>query len=295
VGKRIIAQLAFIILVSGLVPSKIWAQTSRFGLLIRQEAIDYSKTSQPLTRLGKLLQQSSPTPSPSAEPQILGDKNTPASRKLTVAVLGDSMVDVLQPELPQLREALKKYFPETELKLYNFGVGATNLEYARYRLTNEYDYLGKRYPSVLSVKPDVLVIESFAYNNFGDSQEGLDKQWLLLAEIISQTKKLSPKTRIILAATIAPNSQVYGEGIAGIDWSAEEKKERSQTVKKYLENLIHFAQSQNYPLADAYHPSMDKNGEGKLVYINAADHLHPSGPGGQLFCRQVAETIKSLF
>jgi len=225
--------------------------------------------------------------------RALGIKKDP--RFLTVALLGDSMIDVLQPDLPQLREALRKRFPKTEFRLYNFGVGATNMEYALHRLTHEYDYQGRHFPSVLSVKPDVLVIESFAYNNFGDSQEGLDKQWLLLGEMTSRIKKLSPKTKIVLGAAIAPNSSVYGDGINGIDWPPDQKRARTITVKKYLENLINFAHSQGYPLADAYHPSMDKNGEGELEYISSADHLHPSGPGKELFCRKAAEAIRSLW
>lgn len=218
-----------------------------------------------------------------------------ASSILTVALLGDSMTDVLQPDLPQLKEALGKRFPGTKFKLYNFGVGASNMEYGLYRLTNEYDYLGKHFPSVLSVGPDVLVIESFAYNNFGDTKKGLDKQWLLLGEITTKVKELSPKTKIVLAAAIAPNSSVYGDGIDGIDWPLDQKKARVATVKRYLENLINFAHSQKYPLADAYHQSMDSHGEGKLKYISTADHVHPSGPGGVLFCQQVAETVRSLY
>jgi len=274
-------------------PAGVRAETSRFGEMLGRE---------PVSKFGLLLaEELTPTPTPDlkalVQERVLGVKAKLDSqpKKLTVAVLGDSMVDVLQPDLPQLRAALRKDFPGTDLRLYNFGVGASNLEYASYRLIHDYVYLGKHFPSVLSVKPDILVLESFAYNNFGDSQDGLDKQWLLLGEIITKTKKLSPNTKVILAATIAPNSAVYGDGIDGIDWPSDQKAARAATVKKYLENLINFANSQGYPLADAYHPSTDTKGEGKLVYINAGDHLHPSGPGGELFCQKLAEVISKMY
>lgn len=279
---------------------KVPAQTGGFGRLLAETSEESPNL---FSMFGKLLKETpvaiiaqAQTAVAAVEKRVLGvatEKKGPES--LTVAMLGDSMVDVLWEELPQLRSALSKYFPNTNLKLYNFGVGASDLEYAFYRLTNEYDYLGRHYPSVLSVNPDVLVIESFAYNNFGDTKEGLDKQWMLLGELTGKVKELSPKTKIILAATIAPNSLLYGEGIGGINWEQWEKTSRTQAVRKYLENLINFATSQNFPLADAYHASLDSNGEGNLVYINAGDHLHPSGPGGELFCGKVAEVIRNIF
>jgi len=270
---------------------KAEAQVSQFGQLLGEPQI---------SGFGLLLaQEPTPTPTPEARstPQVLGVEVEKQSgpKSLAVAVLGDSMIDVLQSDLPQLQTALKNYFPNTNLSLYNFGVGASNLGHALYRLTNEYEYLGRNFPSVVSIQPDILVLESFAYNNFGDSQEGLDKQWLLIAEIITKVEQLSPKTKIILAATIAPNSSVYGDGIDGIDWPPDQKRARVLTVKKYLQNLINFATSQGYSLADAYHPSMDANGEGKLTYINAGDNLHPSGPGGVLFCQKIAEVIRKLW
>jgi hypothetical protein len=235
-----------------------------------------------------------PTPEPKMNGQALGSMANKSKQVLTIAVLGDSMIDVLQPELPQLRSALESYFPETKFELFNFGVGASDLEYAVERLTNEYEYLGSKYPSVLSVEPDILVLESFAYNNFGYGQEGLDKQWLLISDIITQIEKISPDTKIVLSATIAPNSTIYGKGIDGINWNQAERLVRTEAVKDYLENIINYAGSQGYLLADAYTPSLDAYGEGKPVYINSKDNLHPSGPGGELYCRKVAETIAEL-
>jgi hypothetical protein len=261
---------------------------SKFGdLLIEPE--------RQISQFRRLLATPTPIPTEPPEGQVLGTVDiNESAREITIAVLGDSMIDVLQPDLPQLQSSLKKYYPEVKFNLFNFGVGASDLEYAVERLTEEYVYLGSKYPAVLSVKPDVLVIESFAYNNFGYGQEGLDKQWMLIGDIITRTNKISPDTEIVLAATIAPNATVYGKGIDGIEWNQAERLVRSETVKEYLQNIINFANSQGYPLADAYHASIDEYGEGKPVYINAQDNLHPSGPGGELFCQKTAEAIAEL-
>lgn len=208
----------------------------------------------------------------------------------TIALLGDSMIDVMQPELPQLASALKKYYPRAQFKLLNYGVGASNLEYALTRLSQNYTYLGREFPALLSQNPDIIVIESFAYNHWENNQSGLDKQWLTLASII-ETIKNQGRTKIVLAATIGPDENSLCDGIDGISLPPDQKKEKAQAIRNYLQNIINFASSQSYPLADAYHPSLDSRGNGQAIYINAGDHLHPSGPGGELFAQKIAEAI----
>lgn len=212
------------------------------------------------------------------------------SRSYTIAVLGDSMIDVMQPDLPQLKSALQKYYPNAQFKLLNYGVGASNIEYGRERLTSDYTYLGKNFPSLLSQNPDIIVIESFAYNHWDNNQAGLDRQWLTLASIINTVKNNS-QAKIVLATTIGPDENTLCDDIDGISLPPDQKREKAQTIKAYLQNLVNFATSQGYPLADAYHPSLDNLGNGKAIYINASDHLHPSGPGGELFAEKIAEAI----
>lgn len=208
----------------------------------------------------------------------------------TIAVLGDSMIDTLGLDIPQLQTAISKYFPQKKVKILNYGVGASNIEYALYRLTNNYEYLGKKYDSLISQNPDIIIIESFAYNNFGNSQSGIDKQWLNLGSITTIIKSKLPQTKIILAATIAPNSITFGNGIVNTNFTALDKIEQTNTIKLYLQNLINFATSKKYPLADAYHLSLINN-EGNPDFINTTDYLHPSTLGGEFFCDTIAKTI----
>lgn len=225
------------------------------------------------------------------EEQNKTEKSLPQTKgTYTIALLGDSMIDVMQPELPQLASALKKYYPQAQFKLLNYGVGASNLEYALTRLSQNYTYLGRDFSALLSQNPDIIVIESFAYNHGENSQSGLDKQWLTLAGIIDTIKK-NNQAKIVLAATIGPDENSLCDGIDGINLPPDQKKEKAQAIRNYLQNIINFASSQGYPLADAYHPSLDSRGNGQALYINAGDHLHPSGPGGELFAQKIAEAI----
>jgi len=238
------------------------------------------------------------TPILSAEPaistpissQVLGAAIGGNGKIITIAVLGDSMIDTLTPSLPQLQTALQEYYPTTKFNLLNYGGGGSNIEDGLNRLLNDHEYLGKKIPSLISQKPDIIVVESFAYNNFGNSESGINRHWLDLGAIVHNIKTLLPDTKIVLAATIAPNSIVFGNGIKDSHFTALDKLEKSKTIRLYLQNLVNFATSENYPLADAYQPSLF-NDEGYLPFINSGDHLHPSGPGGEFFCDTVAKAI----
>jgi len=228
--------------------------------------------------------------------QLIPSNNTgnliqnPIKTTYTIALLGDSMTDTLGKDLPHLKQLLTQAYPQYSFTLINYGQGATDLDSGLYRLTHSTSYLGQDYPPLLSYQPDILVIESFAYNHWSGEFFDLDRQWLTIAKAIDTVKQNSPNTKIILAATIAPNAMTFGDGI--LNWQADKKWESASVTKAYLQNLINFAASQNYPLADAYHPSLGTDGNGLPQYINQSDHLHPSGEGAMLFSQKIIETIK---
>lgn len=236
-----------------------------------------------------------PTPSPSTTPM---PTMTPApiplisrKRNVTIAVLGDSMVDTLGPDIPHLKTKLEAAYPATRFTMFNYGVGGTNIGYGIERLTNSYAYLGSQVPSLVSQHPDIVVIESFAYNPFPDADGGIDRHWLSLAKVIDVLKGQLPQTKIVIAATIAPNAKVFGDGAAGISFSTDDKWQRVDVIKKYLESTTRFARSQHLPLADAYHPSLGSDGNGNLAYINAGDHIHYSDAGRALLATVVTNAI----
>ncbi len=213
------------------------------------------------------------------------------SGEITIAVLGDSMVDTLQKDLPQLRVLLSQAYPNITFTLYNYGVGATNIEQGLTRLTNGYDYLDAHHPPLLSTNPHIIVVESFAYNPWSNSNADLNRQWVALNTILDTISTRLPESKVVLAATIDPNSKIFGDGV--LNWSTADKKNKAVTIRSYLQNIINYAGSTKLPLADAYHASIDPDNEpeGDTKYINGGDHLHPSGEGGYLFCRKIVEAI----
>jgi len=222
-------------------------------------------------------------------PKVLGVQSVnPLYDSVNLVLLGDSMIDTLSTDTCQL--SFKQYFPKTKVNLLKYGYGSTNIESAKKRLTESTTYKNVSNPSIISQNPDIILIESFAYNNFGNSQSGIDRHTQALKELTSTIKEQLPNTKIILAATIAPDSISFGNGIKNMYFSALEKVEKTNTIKLYLQNIINFASKNNFALADAFHPSLfGQNGLPQL--ISSSDHLHPSTLGTELFCDTVAKSI----
>jgi len=229
-----------------------------------------------------------------AKPQTAPISTRRANKSaVTIALLGDSMMDTMGPDAPALKDILSKTFPGTQFTIKNYGVGGTNIDYGIERITNAYTYLGNSIPALSSIRPDIVVIESFGYNPFSFDIGAIDKHWLALAKAVDTVRATIPNVRIVIGSTIAPNWNVFGDGAPGVAFGAEDKKQRVANIKRYLENAVKFAKSQNLPLADAYHPSLDSSGNGKLTYINPGDHIHYSDAGRQLFAQKITGAIVS--
>lgn len=216
-----------------------------------------------------------PTVSISPTPAVLGASTS--TQVVTIALFGDSMIQTLNNNI--LKKSLQNYFPTIKFNLLNYGYSSTTLDKA----INNLDF-------VTSQNPNIIVIESFAYNNFGNTTSGLEKQTQLLATIVDTIKTKLPSAKIIISATIAPNSVVFGNGIQDLHLTALDKLERTKTIRLYLKNAVKFANDFHLPLADAYTNGLVNN-EGFLPLIDTTTHLHPSDYGKQFFSDTIAKTI----
>jgi len=241
---------------------------------------------------------------PTPTPQVLGETTaitpTPTppplltkKKSYTIAFLGDSMIDTMGPGLAAVNNKLSLTYPATNFTLLNYGVGGTNIDYGIERITNSYNYLGNQIPSLVSTHPDIVVVESFAYNPFPITS-GVDRHWIALAKAVDTIRQHLPGAKIIIAATIAPNSTVFGDGAAGLAFSKEDKFIRTALINQYLDSTVKFAASQHLPLADAYHASLNANGDGILTYINGGDHIHYSDAGRALFAQKVVSALQAV-
>ncbi len=199
------------------------------------------------------------------------------AKSATIALLGDSMIQTMG-KADYLKNNLETILPVYNIKIINYGIGSTNIDSGYERLK-----------SILLNHPDILVIESFAYNSTGMS---LDHQWEILTKIVEEAKKENIKP--IILSSICPNSSVYAKGIEGINFDDYGRKNAVRSVKAFLENAVKFASAAKLPLANAYSISCDGNGEGKLEHIESSSHLHPSDLGHRLVSQKISEAISGL-
>ncbi|MFC1711491.1 SGNH/GDSL hydrolase family protein [Patescibacteria group bacterium] len=215
------------------------------------------------------------------------------SGNLTIAIIGDSMVDVMGRDLPALKNALKIYFPKAYFNLLNYGVGAENIEMGLSRIKSSYNYKDISYQSLSAVNPDFVIIESFSYNPFASLDGELDKHWSFLSQMVDFVKT-NTNARILMMATIAPAKIKFGQGPGGVNWPAGQAWEHATRINSLLVNTISFANSAGLPLINAYHLSLQTNGEGNPSYISSHDHIHQNEAGNVFISTLIAKKIYNL-
>lgn len=234
------------------------------------------------------------TPSPPNTPNISSSPTySNYSGTITIAALGDSMTDLMGPDLPYLNNYLKTYYPKAKFNLFNYGVGAQNIEMVISRISQDYDYQGRHFSALTSLKPDLVIVESCAYNPFVDDGDYLNRHWTALSRITDIIKN-QMGSKILILATIAPAKAEFGQGPAGVNWPLEMSINHATRINQYLENAVNFAKAANLYYVDAYHPSLLANGEGNQTYINQGDHIHQNVAGDEMLSRLLAPKIYNI-
>jgi len=212
-----------------------------------------------------------------------------AKKTYSIAIIGDSMVDTMGERLEYLEKELKKQYPKNDFQLYNYGIGSETVEMGINRLDKEFKYQDRKYTSLTNLKPDILIVASFAYNPFFPYDR--NKHWLLLASLIEKAKKISPQ--IYTLAEIAPLGKNFGKGPGGVNWSEDTAFTHAKRIIEQLENMVGLSSNLNVPLIDAFHLSQNGNSEfGKQQYVNSNDGIHPSVAGHEFMAEQIVKKLK---
>ena len=278
---------------------------SGFSKRDKNTLIAVSKNSAPVV-LGEKTEIVSPSPSPLPSPIptiVLTVSLTPTltltptkiplpqpkKKDYSIAIIGDSMVDTMGERLEYLEKELKSRYPQTNFTLYNYGIGSETVEMGINRLDKEFKYQDRKYVSLTSLKPDILIVASFAYNPFFPYDR--NRHWLMLANLIEKAKTISP--HIYTLAEIAPLGKNFGQGPNGVNWSEDTSITHANRIIEQLENIIGLSSNLNVKLIDAFHPSQKGNSAyGKPEYVNTSDGIHPSVTGHQFMASKIAEILK---
>lgn len=224
---------------------------------------------------------SKPTPTPSPTPEL--PKST-----YTIALFGDSMIDTMGENLDYLSKDLISIYPNVDFKLYNYGIGAQNIEQGIARWGNPFSYQTRNYPPITQIKPDVIILGSFAYSPF--PQHDLNRYLLDLKELVSQAKLLTGN--IYLLAEIAPLKTGFGKGQGGPNWPQDLADQQASRIVEQLQNVSGVAKAEKVNLIDAYTQSLLDDKFGSPVYVNSYDGIHPSVQGHVMVANLIARAIK---
>jgi len=210
----------------------------------------------------------------------------------TVILLGDSMTERLG-NTDELRGYLSKYYPKKTFEVLNYGYGATNIESIKERLLQRTDHF-RDYQAITNIDFDLIIIESFANNPLSHYElaKGLAIQNKELDDAIALIKESNPDAKIAFLATIAPNKDTYAKNT--VELSAEKRREWVAERIAYFENHIKYAKDHNIPLINTYQASQDLFGNGKMIYIDYDDFIHPSPLGVIFISQKIAEGIYNL-
>lgn len=217
---------------------------------------------------------------------------TPTIKKLlknsyVVAAFGDSMIDTME-HMEKLNGALKEKYPGVIFKLYNYGIGATNVEQGLDRWGLIFSNRERSYPPITSIHPDIIILGSYAYNPFNPHDP--NKRQQLLTQLIKKAKETGVK--VYLLSEIAPLYDGFGEGPKGPNLGTESAHLQAERINEQLEQNAQIAKSENVELVDIFSLTQVNGKYGNRNYTNPDDGIHPSEYAQELTAEQIVKIIK---
>jgi len=222
-----------------------------------------------------------PSPSPSPVPKL-------SKSSYQIAIFGDSMVDTMGENLEYLEASLKARYPTTNFKLYNYGIGGQNVAQGLARFDQPFSYQTRNFPPLPKLKPDILIVASFAYNPF--PQHDRDRHWQTLTELVSRAKNTGSEVYIL--AEIAPLKTGFGKGPGGINWPEDMASTHALHIVEQLQNAVNLSKNLGIPLIDAFDKSKIYGNWGDSTLVSSHDGIHPSQEGHMFTADLIATTIK---
>lgn len=241
----------------------------------------------------EVLSETSPTntPVPSNESQkkpVLSPSETNAPKEITIALFGDSMIDTMGDKADVLAQVLKRKYPDTIFTIYNYGIGAQNVEAGLARFDSPYVYFKRDYPPVASVNPDIVIVGTFSYNPFNPHDPGRHIE--ALTNLLQKAKQTGAD--VYLLVEIAPLSEDFGRGEKGVNMTTQAAADHASHIRENLEDSLNVARSVGITAIDAYTGSKINETTGTKTYVNPDDGIHPSYEGHLYTADQIVKTIK---
>jgi hypothetical protein len=219
-------------------------------------------------------------------------------RKYKIACLGDSMTAFWGADMPELRDSLEREFPEQPFELFNYGVSGTRAEYGIYRVTHDFPnpFGAGSQKCLSSASPDVVVVESFAYNHRLDGKHRIDNYHNVLRRLFEVLRATTP-ARLIFLVTIPPDRDNFLDHVPTYrDVAIELRQEWAAYSEMYLQAAVRFAQMENVPCINVFELVREKVEAGVPIswFIDQNDHIHPSRYAYEFIAEQIAASIRRI-
>lgn len=214
-------------------------------------------------------------------------------RTAKVVMIGDSMTDCLGA-FPSLRHLLQDR-AGIDVDIVNHGIGGTRIGYALYRLTHQHKHIhrGDERQAVSREDADVILLESFAYNNRADHDFGLDSYRDNIRALISRIRA-TMRGRLIMYATISPDYDHFVEHAIGfVNTAPSVRRRMAEQVDWYVDAFREEAEAHGVRYVDVYGESKAAITRGTPVayFINQGDGIHPNEYGAKYIARALAPAI----
>jgi hypothetical protein len=219
------------------------------------------------------------------------------SKKKVIACLGDSMTAFWGPEMLDLKDSLSNTFCDIDFELHNYGVSGTRAEYGKYRITHEYPNPFKEgnMKCLSAVSPDLVIVESFAYNHRLDGKHQIQNYQNELRQLVEKIKETTP-AKVIFLVTIPPDKDNFLANIPTYnDVNLELRREWAEYADHYLKAAVEFAKKEGLPLANVYERVQHHVDEGTPIqwFIDQNDHIHPSRYTYLITAKEIVNVIEN--
>ena len=216
-----------------------------------------------------------------------------SQQPLLIVPLGDSMTHTQGPGCPHLAEEIRRLRPGLDFEIRNYGIGSTRAENGLWRLTSNHELDGQPMPSIAACQPDLVILESYAYNNGADGEAGLANYRAVLDQLVTAiTQHIGAE--LLFVVTIAPDREHFVENVEGFDqMEASARAALADDRHLYLREAVRWATDRKLLLANAYQATLDaeRTGTPRSTFIDPADHIHPSPAGHRLVAQVVVKAL----
>ena len=215
---------------------------------------------------------------------------------MRMLLYGDSMTEYLHRPPRMLTDALQALHPEHVYEISNWAIGGTRAELVLYRLLYEFWHGRERMLPLSQSRPDILVIESCAFNNANDQQEGIGNFKHIWDQILKVCREQAPQARVITYLTVRSSPAVPEERANRLFFHAlpEVFALRHKWREIYQDAFEHWVTEAGVECVNVRKEVKRQEALGvPRGHWISADGVHPSPAGVELISWKIAAAIVS--